>query len=305
MVGFEQVEPDLYVCATPPETFKILSKPILLVGSPWFAPLMDWFDQPKIIYDHYDDLQVSAARLEDHQALLSQAQIVLATSRELHRAVSLARPDALLIPNAVDYDFVQSMRPMPFSPPPPDLAALLKTGQPLIGYTGALAEWFDYALVAQTAQEHPEWQFVLIGINYDDSLQKSGLLDLPNLHWLGWKPYEELFAYVWRFSIAIIPFEINEITRATSPVKLFEFFACHKPVVATPLAECQQYSGVLVASDPQSFGAQIARALTYREDADFQARLDAIARQNTWAARVAEIRLALQKNMKINDEDND
>jgi hypothetical protein len=39
------------------------------------------------------------------------------------------------------------------------------------------------------------------------------------------KSYEQLFNYVWRFDIGIIPFKINNLTLSTTPVKLFEY-AC-------------------------------------------------------------------------------
>lgn len=296
IVGFQEVEPNLFVCCAPPETFSIIHRPIFLVGSPWYAPMLEWFDQPLVIYDHYDDLEVSAARLEDHQALLREAAIVLTTSQALLEAVLPHRPDALLCPNAVDYNLVQQMRPSATDIIPKDLQEIMRKNLPVIGYSGALAEWFDYELVRQSAFMRPNWQFVLIGVDYDGSLGESGLLDCPNVHYLGLKSYRELFSYVWRFSVAIIPFVLNEITRATSPVKLFEYFACQKPVVSTPLPECLRYPEVLVAANASDFVEKVEQSLGKMDDPTFLNRLDSSARLNTWQARVEQIesRLAIR-----------
>jgi len=110
---------------------------------------------------------------------------------------------------------------------------------------------------------------------------------------LGWKPYQELFQYVWNFSVAFIPFIINDITKATSPVKLFEFFACQKPVIATPMPECMRYPEVLIASDHKSFSTKIEQALKQKDNPAICQHLDKIARLNTWASRVQKIDEAL------------
>lgn len=292
IVGFQQAEPNLFLCSVPPETFACLQQPIFLIGSPWYAPMLEWFNKPLVIYDHYDDLKVSAARLQDHAALLQEANIVLTTSQALQEAVLSSRPDALLVPNAVDYDFVRATR-LQSSVVPADLSEIIQMDAPIIGYSGALAAWFDYELVRQIANLRPGWQFVLLGVDYDGSLGESDLLHCPNVHYLGLKSYQDLFLYVWHFSVAIIPFVLNEITRATSPVKLFEYFACHKPVISTPLPECLKYPVVLTANDPEAFAKQIEQALLRRDDDQFLRCLDGLARANTWAARVAQIEQAI------------
>ena len=45
---------------------------------------------------------------------------------------------------------------VPVLPPvPADLAAVVARGNPVIGYFGALAKWFDYELVRRVAAERP------------------------------------------------------------------------------------------------------------------------------------------------------
>ena len=289
---FHRVEPNLYLVsmpAIPPETFRSVEPLILYIGAAWFAPYLNWYEGALSIYDHYDDLKVSMAKVEDHEALLERADIVLASSQELYGTVAQKRPDVLFVPNAVDDQWVQSYRPKPGELPPADMASILQKGKPVIGYSGALAEWFDYPLLKKVCEGHPEWEFILIGVSYDHSLEQSHILELPNLHWLGPKPYQQLFSYVWRFDVAIIPFQVNEITFATSPIKLFEYFACRKPVVTTPLPECMRYQEVLIGETPEAFGVQIQSALSLASSPEYQQAVQQIAQGNTWKQRIDTI----------------
>lgn len=162
-----------------------------------------------------------------------------------------------------------------------------------MGYSGGLAAWLDYELLTVLSKACPEMDFVLIGVNYDGSLDRSGILELENVHWLGMKPYDELFRYVWRFDVGVIPFQINAITLSTSPIKLFEYMACRKPVVSTALPECRRYPGVFVAESEAQFEAYLHDALQARRDEKYLASIEAVARANTWERRVEAIIAAL------------
>jgi glycosyltransferase involved in cell wall biosynthesis len=91
------------------------------------------------------------------------------------------------------------------------------------------------------------------------------------------------------FDVATIPFRLNAITHATSPLKLFEYMAACKPVVITPMQESMRYAGVLVARDALEFSAQLDRALEMRHDQTYLATLKRVAQENTWEARARQI----------------
>jgi GT2 family glycosyltransferase/glycosyltransferase involved in cell wall biosynthesis len=299
VVGFKEVEPGLYLCNVPWETFNELERPIVYIGQPWRNRELRYFNQPRVIYDHFDEIEIFSADPADHEALLKRAEIVLVTARRLMEKVKDQRPDAIFTPNGVDYEFVQSARPTDQEPGiPEDLLPIVAKNKPIIGYAGALAEWFDYGLLERAARTQAGLEFVLLGVSYDGSLERSRLLTsgLENIHWLGMKPYAELFNYAWHFSAGIIPFKINEITLSTTPVKLFEYMACELPVVATAMPEARYYEGVFIAEggdDPDqsaaNFVAQIKAALQAGKDPAYQALIKTVARQNTWESRVLSI----------------
>lgn len=286
--SFFEAEERLIICNVPIQIFRKIKKTIVYVGASFLVSQLSHFDHPYIIYDHYDDLSVSSGRKEDHMKLLRAADIVIVTAQRLYQAVRSIRPDALLIPNGVDYEFIVSIREAQREIPE-DMKNIMALKKPIIGYSGALASWFDYNLLMKVAAKRPEYEFVLIGVNYDHTLEKSNLLSLPNVHWLGMKDYHSIFKYILNFNVGIIPFKVNSITLSTSPIKLFEYAACKKPIVSTALPECMVYPEVLIGNNVDEFTAALDQAIVLSYDVVYQQKIDEIARSNSWESRVNKI----------------
>jgi polysaccharide pyruvyl transferase CsaB len=294
VMGLTEVEPRLYLCNVSLDALRRIEGPVLYLGSPWHSAAVSHFRDPVTVYDHYDDLEVSSARPRDHRHLTEVADVLIASSSELLQGVRSRRQDALYVPNGVDFQAFLDGMPGPGEQAPSDLAPLLRAGKPVIGYSGALADWVDYELIRYAAETRPSFQFLLVGVDYDGSLWNSGVTGLQNVHWLGVKEFSELPAYIWRFSVGIIPFEQNAITRASSPIKMYEYMACGKPVVATPIPECARYSCVFTARDAEEFVACIDAALSRRDDDAYLTAIREIARANSWVDRVTTIHEAIE-----------
>ena len=161
------------------------------------------------------------------------------------------RPDTLLLPNAVT---LEDWQQLPAAQLPADLVAA-RRAERVIVYYGALAEWFDWPLWIHAAKARPNWSFVLIGTAYDGDVAavQARAAAAPNIHYLGPKRYDELPAYMQFVDVATIPFVLNAITHACSPVKLFEYMAAGKPIVTTAMREVLKYQSVLVARSAEDF----------------------------------------------------
>ena len=290
--GFKQLEGNLYLAHTPLETFQVVDRPWVHAFT-WNQAYLARLADAQVLYDYVDDLQAFEGRPSDliqkHRWLLQHARVVLATAQRLYQQVQAARPDALLCPNGVDYEHFARFKGLQPGSLPRDLALVQESGRLVIGYYGALARWFDYALLHELASRRAELSFVLVGPDHDRTLAGSSLLASGNVHWLGAKPYAQIPRYLQGFNVAMIPFRLNEITHATSPLKLFEYFAGGKPVVATAMQESARYPGVLIGNDVASFSRQIDRALELRKDPEYLHTLDQVARQNTWEQRAHQI----------------
>ncbi|URW89325.1 hypothetical protein M5E84_02605 [[Ruminococcus] torques] len=96
--------------------------------------------------------------------------------------------------------------------------------------------------------------------------------------------------------VLTIPFLINDITKATSPVKLFEYMALNKPIVTTDMDECRKYESVLIGHDHKEFLEQLDKAILLKTDETYKALLDKEALENTWEEKARTI-LEQLKNM--------
>jgi GT2 family glycosyltransferase/SAM-dependent methyltransferase len=235
----------------------------------------------KLVYDCMDDWQnwpadplPGAFSLAEERELVHESDVLVVTSRELQNRHSADRVESKLIPNAADFDFFRNA-------PASSLASDIK--RPVVGYYGAIADWFDLDLMIQVARSRPQYSFVLIGQVHQ--LDVSELKALPNTYLLGEKPYSELPGYLRGFDVCTLPFRMNRLTKSVDPVKVYEYICQGKPVVSVPLAELAPMSELLYfAEGPEEFSSQIDSALAER-DAVLEQKRIAFASKNTWKDR--------------------
>ena len=296
---FISLEKNLFLCKTLDALFELSGRKnlILYITNTMHYPLIEKLKPAKVIYDYIDELEVfsnyNSEMVITHEKLLKTADIVLVTSERLWEKAQTFRKDAVLCPNAVDFwHFYKAQLPGPL---PVDLKQRELTSRPIIGYHGALAEWVDYDLLAKVAKQRPNYDFLLIGIDYDGSLYKSGVIKISNIHYIGPKQYVELPNYVRFFDVAMIPFKLNKITHSTSPIKLFEYMASLKPIVATAMDEIKKYSCVLMAYDSYEFANMLDKAIALKNDMRYLENLRQEALKNTWNRRVDTIKRWLKQ----------
>ncbi|MBR0040402.1 MAG: hypothetical protein IJP64_03380 [Oscillospiraceae bacterium] len=249
-----------------------------------------------LIYEYIDELEIfdgyGEAMLRDHLALLRRADLTVCTAKGLfEKALPFARR-AIYSPNAGDYAFFSSAA---LAPPAPEAADTAAQYRFTLGYYGALASWFDYELIAAASDKRPDWLFLLVGMDYDGSLTSSGLLRRRNVLWIPPQPYARLPSFLRLFDLALIPFVLNEVTRSTSPVKLFEYMAAEKPILCSELPECLLYRSVATYSGAADFLTKAEALLARGDDPALKAALRAEALENTWQVRTDEILDALEK----------
>ncbi len=287
---FVQADKNVWLYKGPRGVLETLERPVLW-ALPYNVTRAARYGRSLLVYDVIDDLAVFPYNQEtlraNHEQSLADADAVLCVARILLDEARRARPDALYLPNAVEYErFVEPRGDVALDPAFVDL---LEAGRPVIGYYGAVASWFDANLLAAAARQRTDWSFLVIGKRLLDAPPTAELEKLPNVRFLEPKPYVELPRYLERFTAAMIPFRINDITTATSPLKMYEYFAGGKPVIATPMPECQAFDEVLIVRDAADFSRALDEARRRADDAGFRERLRALGKANSWEARVREV----------------
>lgn len=147
-------------------------------------------------------------------------------------------------------------------------------------YYGVFAKWFDYELICNVAKDK-NIGIILIGPDYDLSLRKANILEQDNVMYIGMVNYKNLKYFANLADILTIPFVINDITNATSPVKLFEYMSMGKPILTTELLECKKYKSVTIATSYNDFIEKIYLLKNNTDDAMRQKALEE-ARENSW-----------------------
>ena len=267
-------------------------------------------DGYKIIYEYIDDLSpllVGTNELpvnikEKYEYMLKDTEniFVVVTADEIQKDVVTKRGNEKLVfsCNGVDYEHFNNLDGnFKFDK---KFQNILDSKKPIIGYYGALASWFDYEMIKKLAKERPNYNIVLLGIKYDDSFDKANLDEYSNIYFLGSKEYDVLPNYANKFDVCTIPFLINDITQATSPLKLFEYMALGKPIVTTAMKECKKYESVMIANDSNEFIKLIDHSIELIKAKDknnnYFSLLNKEALENTWEAKANSIINLLKKH---------
>jgi glycosyltransferase involved in cell wall biosynthesis len=177
---------------------------------------------------------------------------------------------------------------------PADLTAIPR---PRIANIGAINRKIDLTLVAEIAETRPEWHWVFIGKVikqqlYED-IEATAAFEkcesLPNVHFLGEKNRLAIPAYAQHSDINVICYRIKEgeWVSAGYPLKLNEYLAVGKPVIASPMQAIKSHFSnyVSIASTKEEWIKAIELAQLQGGVGTPEQRKK-IAGQNSWDNRV-------------------
>jgi glycosyltransferase involved in cell wall biosynthesis len=251
------------------------------------AYLANAFDETAVVYYCIDDYAAlpgvdahAVAEMDAH--LTSRADQVFVASARMFRAKLRVKPSTVLAPHGVDVVLFRqaSDRRLPIAPGARDLP------RPVIGFYGSIEAWIDLDLIADIAERRPRWTFLLIGRVAVDA---GRLKALPNVVFAGAQPYRTLPDWARAFDVAIIPYRLTRQVVNSAPLKLREYLATGKPIVAVPAPEIERFAGLVwLARGPEQFLSAIEDALSKDTDGDRARRMEATAVM-TWEARLSEI----------------
>jgi len=220
--------------------------------------------------------------------LTRSADLVLYVNRALYEQGVGKNQNSLLLGHGVDFDlFVNSTKSERV---PEDIAEIPR---PIVGFFGDMSDkTLDVALLEFAAQKLPDVSFVLIGSVTADV---NKLMELPNVHFLGRKPYEEIPFYGKKFDVAMMPWNRNKWIEYCNPVKTKEYLALGKPIVSVYYPEIEPYSDVVyVARDYDGFVSCIGQAIEEDDQAKVQERRQRV-KNETWDSKFEQIRAAIGK----------
>jgi len=245
-----------------------------------------------VIYDCVDyhhgfgNISNDVSKLES--ILVEKCDKLVMTSPVLANMLKIPSNKYTLIRNGCEFDYFDRIK---------------KTNGKVIGYYGAIADWFDDDIVRHIAVNYPDYEIHLIGnvycINNAKTMRIKELSKLSNVKFFGEIPYSELHKYINKFTIGIIPFVLNDLIKCTNPVKLYEMLALGIPIVMSALPDVLTFKDgssnlYYLSANSDHFVKNIRLAIN-ENYAHIALNRKRYAKTNDWRYRVNEFEKIIQE----------
>jgi len=220
------------------------------------------------------------------EMLLKESDMVLAVSPELVERARKFTQSTYWLPNATDFgNFARA------SLAETEIAGeIVGIPRPILGLVGYVTSTLDFDLLVHVAKSRPEWSIVVIGPKLPAASWGESFFKMKNVYYLGPKPYFDLPMYMKGFDVCIIPYLTHRGVRAAESVKMYDYLATGKPVVAsTDAAGIGRFSDVIrIGRDYDDFVRQLEQAIGETDSSRREAR-QKVAKENSWERRADEM----------------
>jgi glycosyltransferase involved in cell wall biosynthesis len=265
------------------------SKPVLINAfHPELGiPLKGKLKESCLIYYCYDEISaapwISKHGTRTEARFIPLVDAVITSSAQLKKTKETRHPNTFLVKNGVDFQLFNK------TPKAPSPILEFPDDRPVVGYLGSIDDRLDYELLLHVIGNSPDKRFLFVGREVTPGNKKAvdKLRSRENVLFTGPQPANLLPHYLDLIQVGMIPFAQTRLTRAIYPLKVNEYLARGKAVVATPFTDLSEFHPMVeVAEDRHTFLDRLNSALL-SDDTNLQAKRVEMARQNDWAARAA------------------
>jgi glycosyltransferase involved in cell wall biosynthesis len=265
-------------------------KLLLHLWHPRFASALDVAGYDFSMYhldDDYSFLPEPPPPDERETKVIRRVDQVFAISPGLAERKGKLNPNLSMIPEGVDYRLYSSQIPEP--------ADISNIPRPRVGYTGTLKSQLDWPLLRELSKKHSDWSFVFVGRRSTGLKEDGKLLEelssRNNVYFLGEKSMVALASYPQHFDVCIMPYRVNGYTHNIYPLKLHEYLACGRPVVASRIRSLLDFGHVVrLPGNGGDWSHQLAAALAPTESsANAIGCRRQVAREHDWSEIIYRI----------------
>ncbi len=237
---------------------------LLYLWRPEFLYSLDAVPHDVSFYHIDDEYSFSAVEQPmDPQeiAVMERVDQVIVHSPALMEKKGHLSPTTVLVPNGVDYNI--------FAQPRPEPKDLENIPHPRIGYVGVIKKQLDVDILLELARRHSDWSIVMVGPLGElgeDKVKYDSLREMQNVHFLGNKHRNEISGYMQHMDVCLMCYRIDDYTKFIYPLKLHEYLAGGRPVVASPIRSVQGFADwVQFASNADEWEQAIQTGLSPAE----------------------------------------
>jgi glycosyltransferase involved in cell wall biosynthesis len=219
-----------------------------------------------------------------------EADVVVCTARKLAESRREYNENVHFVPNAANVDLF--LRATDAATPVPD--DIVRLPKPLVGIFGVIDFRTDAGVIAHIARSRPDWSVALVGLVKGD-IDLTELRSLPNVHIFGKKPTEELPGYLKAMDVALIAYAMIDYNHHVFPLKLYDYMAAGRPIVASDIEELRPLAGEhLAIARTRGEWVPLIEAAMHSDSPERAAERQRIAAGQSWDHRVEEISVILE-----------
>ncbi len=267
--------------------------------------ITDWYDK----FTAYSGIELQPGQIvsgkDREQKLLKNSDIIFAVSEELRKDLAHTGKSVYVIPQGVDYESFQNNQNRKKG----IKRYLENIERPILGFIGIMHYIVDFKLLTYMAEKRPAWSILLLGkkwlTNESDSILFHNLINKDNVHYLGEKPREELPAYLSGVDVCLMPMKRTELNRKAAPLKLWEYLAAGKPIVAVDQGiryDCDQF--IEVAKGKDGLIAKIEECLKEGKNEELVQKRKQIAKNNSWESRTKQMMEIIESHLNDRNQIN-
>lgn len=267
-------------------------------GVPVVFDLKDWFPDSAAAY--YKNrllkwiLREGVWRITKHN--LDRSDRITTVSPSLVERLKKYGYDAKLITNGVDTEYFK-----PKDPREGKRRLGLDEDCFVIGYVGSLEEWLDLDEViiglSELLHTRKDIYLAIIGgalfTDYERRLKgfvkEKGIEN--NVKFYGLIDYKKLPEYIAGMDVCLIPFKITPISDIALPNKFFEYSACGKPILSTPLPDVIKVGAenLFIYRDKEEFVERVEYIM------DNPRKYEMDVNENSWKRKAGEFESLLKE----------
>ena len=157
--------------------------------------------------------------------LLEKSDRIIVSSQKFYEELQTKYKNITLMRNAVEKKDFQGV---PISFEPFEMKEYYN-----YAYFGTIGDWFDFNVIKQILIQHKNNKIYLIGNNLVEKYVDERVIYIDSL------TKNELFRYVMQFDIFLYPFKQDNFLESINPVKIYEYIALNKPIIAVRSKETE------------------------------------------------------------------
>ncbi len=255
--------------------------PTVITCNPFVAAFSPLGWAGRVVYYGFDDWASYPVRRawwpayeRAYEVIRERGWPVITVSRTIDERIA-PRGRHLVLPNGVEAD---EWAP-PWAEPP-----ALPGGTPRIVYIGSIDDRVDLDALEAVARGVPGASVLMVGPVLDDAVG-ARLTAIEGVHLVGRFGRAESVAILRSADACVLPHRVTDLTRAMSPLKLYEYLAAGRPVAATALPPVLGVHESVQIVEPGGDFAAAVRAALARGPLEETERARFVE-ENSWSARL-------------------